>query len=54
MGEELAKLEGMGERGGNRKSRGIVRLDNIGISKHQSSRWQLIAALPQKDFNNTV
>lgn len=53
-GELLKAMEGMGRRGGDRKSSNTVLLDDIGISKIQSSRWQLAATVPEKSFVSLV
>lgn len=53
-GELLKAMEGMGRRGGDRKSSNTVLLDDIGISKIQSSRWQLSATVPEKSFVSLV
>lgn len=46
MGAELAGA-GFGERGGDRKSKVIVTLDQIGVTGNDSKRWQAIAAVPE-------
>ena len=46
----LAAMEGKGEHGGDRKSSDIVSLENIGITKKQSSRWQMEAKLDEDVF----
>lgn len=41
-------------RGGDRKSKGhrdSLKLDDLGISRNQSKRWQQIAAVPDVEFN---
>ena len=48
-GEMLAG-EGFGRHGGDRKSSDTASLDGLGIAKHQSSRWQRIASLPEGEF----
>jgi protein gp37 len=43
--------------GGDRKSEshdGRVKLGDLGIDKHQSSRWQTIAVLPQEEFEAQI
>lgn len=55
-GEMLAQMEKSGERtghGGDRKSNSgaaSLKLSDLGISYDQSSKWQQLAAVPQKDF----
>jgi hypothetical protein len=46
-GELLRVMDGKGDHGGNRKSSRIVKLEDLGITRSQSSRWQKIAAIPQ-------
>lgn len=43
----LAGMDGMGKRGGDRKSSRRLQLDSIGITKSQSSRWQRAAVVPE-------
>jgi N6-adenosine-specific RNA methylase IME4 len=53
-GELIAQLE---LHGGDRRSKNSderVRLEDLGISKDQSSRWQLIARVPDKAFERHV
>jgi len=60
-GELLAEMKERGERdqgkGGDRKSRSqaaTVKLQDIGITKSQSSRWQALAKIDQDDFEAKV
>ena len=39
-------MEGKGAHGGNRNSSNIVLLEDMGITKMQSSRWQMEASVP--------
>lgn len=50
----LAEMEGHGKRGGNRKSSTIVVLEDLGVTKGESSRWQAIAAVPQEAFDEQI
>lgn len=54
-GELLADMAGSGK-GGDRKSSNkmLLDLDDLGISKMQSSRWQLAASLPEDDYRQIV
>jgi hypothetical protein len=54
-GELLAEMEGSGK-GGDRKSSNAVLLDlaKLGITKMQSSRWQLAAQLPEEEYIRLV
>jgi hypothetical protein len=47
-GELLAGMGGKGQRGGNRKSSNTVLLEDIGVTKMESPRWQRIAAIPDE------
>lgn len=49
-GELLAGMDGMGEHGGDRKSSCTTKLDDLGLSKSQSHRWQTIASIPEDTF----
>ena len=53
-GEMLREMPGHGEQGGNRRSSDIVQLEEIGIDKTQSSRFQLAASVPEGDFERHV
>ena len=46
----LAGMEGLGQHGGNRKSSRTLQLDDLDITKTQSSRWQLAASFPEAEF----
>ncbi|GAG04023.1 unnamed protein product [marine sediment metagenome] len=46
-------LDGNIQHGGNSKSRHVT-LDDIEISKSQSSRWQLMSTIPEERFNAWV
>ena len=52
-GELLAGMEGLGQHGGDRKSKShdaTLKLDDLDITKTQSSRWQTEASVPEKKF----
>ena len=53
MGEELSVIPGKGTHGGDRSS-STMRLDDLGISKTESSRWQAVAAIPDDEFEDYV
>lgn len=53
-GEVLSEMEGLGSHGGNRKSSSAVKLEDVGLSKAQSSRWQSLAAIPDQTFEHHV
>jgi hypothetical protein len=53
-GELLASMDWLGERGGDRKSSNTMLLDDVGVTKIQSSRWQLAAKLPEDDYTAIV
>jgi len=60
-GELLREMKERGERdtgsGGDRKSQSTpatVKLPDLGITRDQSSKWQKIAAIPEKHFNATL
>lgn len=42
---------GFGSHGGDRKSRSNMGLDDLGIERHESPRWQIEAQLPEPEFN---
>lgn len=46
-------LDGNIQHGGNSKSRHVT-LDDIEISKSQSSRWQLMSTVPEERFNDWI
>ncbi len=46
MGEMLAGLDGHGSHGGKRVSSSMMKLEDIGVSKIQSHRWQTEARVP--------
>jgi hypothetical protein len=56
MGEILAKMEKNKGGGDHRSQRGTggPTLKDIGISKMESSRYQLIAAVPEEEFHATI
>jgi hypothetical protein len=50
-------LMSMSLRGGNRRSKSqpaTLKLDQLGVTKHQSWRWQLEASVPERDFKQLV
>jgi N6-adenosine-specific RNA methylase IME4 len=49
-GTLLASMDEFGEKGGDRKSSNRTLLEDIGIEKIQSSRWQRIASIHPEDF----
>lgn len=49
-GEILAGMHGHGSHGGNRKSSSIVELEDLGVTKKQSHRWQQAARIPAAQF----
>jgi hypothetical protein len=49
-GAMLAGTDGHGSHGGNRKSSLIVKLEEAGITKNESHRWQAIARIPEPVF----
>jgi len=51
-GQLLKQMDGKGSHGGNRRSSRSERLENVGVSKDQSSKWQKLAEVPDKDFEN--
>ena len=51
LGELMAEMDGMGNHGGNRKTSSVVKLEDLGISKSQSHRWQTSSKLPEPAFN---
>jgi hypothetical protein len=58
-GELLTEMAERGERqggnhGGARKSSSTVKLDDIGVTKTQSSRWQALAALPPEEQEERI
>ncbi|VUX56066.1 protein of unknown function [uncultured Woeseiaceae bacterium] len=53
-GQLLAKIEGMGSRGGDRKSSRTTRLDDLSISQDQSSKWQKLAEPSDKEFERAL
>jgi N6-adenosine-specific RNA methylase IME4 len=54
LGENIAKMNGKGKHGGDRKSSCIVQLEELGIEKTQSHRWQTIASIPAKEFESFI
>lgn len=54
MGEALASLPGLGEKGGDRKSSDNMSLDDIGVTRKQSSRWQKLASISEDEFSDYV
>jgi hypothetical protein len=61
VGELLTEMAERGERdigrGGDRKSQShsaTVKLDDLGVTKSQSSRWQQLAALPQDEREERI
>ncbi len=53
-GEFLRDMPGKGEHGGDRKSSDTMSLEEMGITKKQSSRWQLAAELPEESFEQII
>lgn len=53
-GELLAQSDGLGEHGGDRRSSRSVRLEDLDISKSQSSRWQKLATIPEDRFEAAI
>jgi hypothetical protein len=55
-GEMLAKMELAGRGGGDTKSSNsvLLGLTDIGITKMQSSRWQLVSKLPDEEYTAIV
>jgi hypothetical protein len=52
-GELLGEMDGKGSHGGDRKSSRTMRLENFGITKSQSSRWQTEASVPEAVFSKS-
>lgn len=50
----LSEVEGLGKRGGDRKSNDIMSLDFFGITAQQSHRWQLAATVTDDEFSELV
>lgn len=51
--KEMAEAGARAEKGGDQRSlesSSSVRLDDLGIDKHESSRWQKVAAVPEAEF----
>ena len=42
-GELLAETPGLGSHGGDRRSSNTTQLENLGVTKIESSRWQKLA-----------
>jgi N6-adenosine-specific RNA methylase IME4 len=53
-GECLAAMDGKGGHGGSRKSSCTMKLEDLGITKTQSSRWQQEASVPEEQFEEWV
>lgn len=53
-GEILKDLPGKGSHGGDRNSSHIVLLEDLGIGKMDSHRWQRIARLPEETFEEHI
>ena len=45
---KLAEMDGLGTHGGDRRSSDTVSLEKVGISRSQSSRWQVEAAVSEE------
>lgn len=50
---ELSGIPGKGTHGGDRSS-STMRLDDLGVSKAESNRWQAVAAIPDDEFEDPV
>jgi hypothetical protein len=53
-GELLTQLQLHGDDRNSQKAEDRPKLEDIGITKDQSSRWQLTAGVPERDFENDV
>jgi hypothetical protein len=56
-GELLIVSRKSGERSDGRgvaRRDSAVKLDDLGVSKHESSRWQGLARIPQREFEQAV
>ena len=51
---ELLREHGKGVHGGDRKSSFIVSLDDLGVSRNESHRWQRLAAIPDEQFEEHI
>lgn len=49
-GEFLQEMPGLGQHGGDRKSRDILSLEKMGIHPQESKRWQRMASIPEERF----
>src|SRR5262249_54295226 len=50
IGQLLAEMPGKGRHGGDRKSSSTVELDQLGITKQDSHRWQKMAQVEDSTF----